>query len=121
MTVPDGAPKHIEWGDRMAQELTIIGASKIILMRVVNSRPEEYRQSMVEETFGRLGAALYNLDKVRDEIINSENLEEELHDLIYAVYSWSSSQMEPATLISQAQSAHRVLNRIVHVGETSGG
>ena len=121
MTVPDGAPKHIEWGDRMAQELTIIAAEKIILMRLVNARPEEYKQQHVEECFGRFGRALANLDKVRDEVINSENLEEELRDLIYAVYSWSSSQIEPATLINQAQKAHRVLNKIVHVGEPSGG
>ncbi len=118
MTVPKGAPKHIEWGDRMAQELATAGAIVGTLDIQVTNGAKQY---LIEVSLGRLRETLADLDKVRDEIVNSENLEKELHDLIYAVYSWSSSQMEPATLISQAQKAHRVLRKIVHVGENSGG
>ncbi len=118
MTVPDGAPKHIEWADRMAQEEQVLVSCIGTVERYLQTgKPEAIEM----EIFSRIRDALNNLDKVRDEIVNSENLEEELHDLIYAVYSWSSSQMEPATLISQAQKAHRVLRKIVHVGDPSGG
>ena len=118
MTVPDGAPKHIEWGDRMAQEEQVLASCVGTVKRYLQTgKPEAIEM----EIFSRIQSALNNLDKVRDEIISSENLEEELHDLIYAVYSWSSSQMEPASLINQAQKAHRVLRKIVHVGDPSGG
>ncbi len=121
MTVPKGAPKHIEWGDRMAQALQVIAADTGTIVACVKAHPDSFKMSYVIDSFERITVTLADLDKVRDEIINSENLEEELHDLIESIKGWSMSQLQPATLIYRAQSAQRVLDRIVHVGETSGG
>ncbi len=111
MTVPKGAPKHIEWGDRMAQALQIA-------ISYVGLLQENERQGLIKLGYlGSLQKSLADLDKVRDEIINSENLEEELHDLVESILNWNV----PVNIVDQAQSAQRVLDRIVHVGETSGG
>ncbi len=108
MTVPDGAPKHIEWADRMAHSLQIA-------ISYVGLIQQNERQGRIKLGYlGSLQESLSDLDKVRDEIINSENLEEELHDLCQAVQDWGFSKMPPASLIGHDQSAQRVLDRRGH-------
>ncbi len=74
MTVPDGAPKHIEWGDRMAQAVSGAAADLGTIDGLTHRHPDSYKRQTLDEAFARLRKWLIDLDQVRDEIINS-NLE----------------------------------------------
>ncbi len=83
MTVPDGAPKHIEWGDRMAQALQVLTSDIDTTRRLAQLHPDAFRVSTLMDVFRRINNALVDLDQVRDEIINS-NLEKVVRSLAEA-------------------------------------
>lgn len=70
MTVPEGAPKHIEWADRMAQALAVLGANAGTTEIRYRKRYDNYKD--MEKLFLSTRRALSNLDKVREEIMNSD-------------------------------------------------
>lgn len=72
MTVPDGAPKHIEWVDRMAQ--AIIGASSDAgtIAAILGTLNRLDRGKEFDDAFRRLHGWIMELDAVRDEILNTK-------------------------------------------------
>ncbi len=71
MTVPEGAPKHIEWGDRIAQAVSGAAADLGTIDGLVRRHPDSYKRQTLDDAIGRLRNWLNDLNRVRDEIINS--------------------------------------------------
>lgn len=71
MTVPDGAPKHIEWADRMSQALQVVGSDVTTLRMTYDP------DGKANGIFDRIQKGLVELDTIRDEIVNSGEAETE--------------------------------------------
>ncbi len=68
MTVPDGTPKHLEWGDRMAQEEQVLSSTIGTIERYLQTgKPEAIEM----EIFTRMRGALNRIDEVRLEVISA--------------------------------------------------
>ncbi len=69
-----GAPKHIEWGDRLAHAVSGAAADTSTIESLTQLHPKHQRPNhwlSMNAAFGRLRYWLKEIEQVRNEIINS--------------------------------------------------